>query len=155
MGYTTNFTGAIELSRTLTFAEAEHLLLAAEIEPGAKADGRPDTWLQWVPSTDLKHIVWDCNEKFYDYAGWLEWVCRWLWERGIEANGTIHWSGEGPWDIGTLFVRNSVVHVAAPESPGRHRPLTLRELRRLREEAAAAAMESPETLAEFNRQQHP
>jgi hypothetical protein len=84
MGYTTEFTGAIGLSRKLTMAEAKELL---EIDETGTITGIRE-YFQWVPSETLDQIVWDGNEKFYKYTEQLEWLCRWLGEHGIRANGT-------------------------------------------------------------------
>lgn len=129
MGYTTEFTGAIGLSRKLTMAEAKELLEINASEESEKITGIR-AYFQWVPANTLEHIVWDGNEKFYKYVEQLRWLCGWLDGRRILANGTLYWQGEEIGDAGTLAVVDNVVSVnknALPdgESPG---PLTLDEL---------------------------
>ena len=84
MGYTTKFTGCIKLSRALTLKEAKELLEIADLD---RAEAREitgtDAYLQWVPTETLDGIVWDGNEKFYEYVPLLRWLCGWLKERGI------------------------------------------------------------------------
>ena len=129
MGYTTEFTGAIGLGRKLTMAEAKELLEIAD-SGDAKAFTGINAYFQWVPANTLEHIVWDGNEKFYHYVEQLRWLCDWLHDRGISANGTLYWQGEETGDTGTLVVAENVVTEnknAKPETKT-PRPLTLDEL---------------------------
>lgn len=134
MGYTTTFSGAIELSRKLTIKEAKELLDIADMgrEERMEITGSGSR-LQWVPATTLQHIVWDGEEKFYDYCPLLSWTCGWLKARGIEANGTLFWSGEDTGDVGELAVQDNVVTVSWQDTPRGPdlRPLTLSGLQRL------------------------
>ena len=92
MGYTTKFTGCINLSRALTLKEAKELLEIAGLDRAAVREiTGTDAYLQWVPTETLDGIVWDGNEKFYGYVSLLRWLCGWLKERGIEANGELLW----------------------------------------------------------------
>lgn len=111
MGYTTRFSGCIRLSRLLTLAEARWLLeMNADRELTLNRLG-VNAYLQWVPSTDLQHIVFDGGENFHEYLSLLRSLCRWLDRAGVEANGTFHWSGEEVGDIGVLKVVDNVVTV--------------------------------------------
>ena len=105
MGYTTKFTGCINLSRALTLKEAKELLEIADLD---RAEAREitgtDAYLQWVPTETLDGIVWDGNEKFYEYVPLLRWLCGWLKERGIEANGELLWAGDETDDRGRIAV---------------------------------------------------
>jgi hypothetical protein len=129
MGYTTDFTGAIELGRKLTMVEAKELLELNEGEPekitGIKA------YFQWVPSDDFQHIVWDGNEKFYKYVEQLQWLCAWLQERSITANGSLYWQGEETGDTGVLEVKANVVFRHPNKRPPSKSPraLTMDDLR--------------------------
>lgn len=127
MGYTTEFTGAISLSRKLTMAEAKELLETDSDKTGINA------YFQWVPATTLEHIVWDGNEKFYKYVEQLKWLCRWLDERGIVANGDLYWSGEETGDTGTISVKQSVVSTITNTKPSGKdpQPLTLSDLAKI------------------------
>ena len=109
MGYSTQFTGALALSRKLTFKEARFLL-----EMNDDSDATEDRWairayLQWVPTVDLDAIVWHGNEKFYDYTKLLARLCEWLTSIDVNANGELLWRGEDSGDIGTITVVNNVV----------------------------------------------
>ncbi len=130
MGYTTEFTGAIKLSRKLTMAEAKELLEIAASDKSEKITGI-DAYFQWVPADTLEHIVWDGNEKFYKYEEQLRWLCcDWLDHRGITANGELYWSGEETGDTGLLSVVNSTVTAIPNSKPSGKspRPLTLHDL---------------------------
>jgi hypothetical protein len=86
--------------------------------------------MQWVPSESLDAIVWDGNEKFYDYVTWMEWICAWLLQRGIAANGSLVWSGESAADVGTITVDNNAVTATegAKQPKTVNKPMTLRKL---------------------------
>lgn len=134
MGYTTEFVGAIKLSRKLTMAEAKELLEIAEggSEKSESVTGI-DAYFQWVPANTLEHIVWDGEEKFYKYAEQLDWLCKWLAARHISANGSLDWQGEEVGDTGILDVVNNQVMVKPKAKPRRDTPspLTLDGLRAL------------------------
>lgn len=140
MGYTTEFTGAVELGRKLTMAEAKELLEIAEGDDAKKVTGI-DAYFQWVPSDDLQHIVWDRNEKFYKYTEQLEWLCnKWLRQRQILANGVLYWQGEETGDTGTITVTANCViaHPAEKIATKSRRPLTLRGLQEMALEQIAS-----------------
>ena len=109
MGYTTHFTGQINLSRKLTFAEAKELLDIEDNPDLAEQKTGISGYMQWVPSATLDGIVWNQGEKFYDYIKYMDWVCGWLKERGISANGELHWRGEDMRDTGRIVVTDNVV----------------------------------------------
>lgn len=140
MGYTTEFTGAVKLGRKLTMAEAKELLEIAAGDGPQNTTG-VDAYFQWVPADTLEHIVWDGNEKFYKYVEQLRWLCDWLHERHISANGELYWQGEDTGDTGTIVVSENVV------SPNSHSklasktpsPLTLVELGKMALEQVTAA----------------
>jgi hypothetical protein len=127
MGYTTDFTGSIKLSRKLTLAEAKELLEISANDKSEKITGIR-AWFQWVPADTLEHIVWDGNEKFYKYVEQLQWLCDgWLAPRGITANGELYWQGEETGDTGVLsVVDNTVVEKPNVKPPGKSpAPLSL------------------------------
>lgn len=140
MGYTTKFTGAVKLGRKLTMAEAKELLEIAESDKSQESTGI-DAYFQWVPAATLEHIVWDGNEKFYSYVEQLQWLCSdWLDQRGITANGILHWQGEETGDTGTISIVGNVV-TAQPDLKSSEKaplPLSLRELARMALEQATA-----------------
>ena len=131
MGYTTKFTGCIKLSRALTLKEAKELLEIADLD---RAEAREitgtDAYLQWVPTETLDGIVWDGNEKFYEYVPLLRWLCGWLKERGIEANGELMWAGVETDDRGRIAVSSNEVEVIEGQriETKFERPLTLKRL---------------------------
>ena len=131
MGYTTKFTGCINLSRALTIKEAKELL---EITYLDLAETREITgieaYLQWVPTETLDGIVWDGNEKFYEYVPLLRWLCVWLKKRGIEANGELLWAGDEADDRGRIAVSSNEVEVIEGQRIETKfgRPLTLGRL---------------------------
>ena len=136
MGYTTEFTGAVKLGRKLTMAEAKEMLEIDSEKTGINA------YFQWSPATTFEHIVWDGNEKFYKYVEQLKWLCGdWMEQRGITADGTLHWSGEETDDTGTITVAGNVVSVHPnAKSDGKDpRPLTLRDLQEMALEQLTAA----------------
>lgn len=132
MGYTTTFTGAVKLGRKLTMAEAKELLDIAESDRAEKFTGI-DAYFQWVPADTLEHIVWDGNEKFYKYTEQLQWLCNWLRQRDILANGSLYWQGEETGDTGTITVtaNHVVAHPAAKATAKHPCPLTLRGLQEM------------------------
>lgn len=132
MGYTTEFTGSINLGRKLTMVEAKELLEIATSDEAEKITGI-EAYFQWVPSDDLQHIVWDGNEKFYKYTEQLEWLCKWLAVRGIQADGVIYWQGEETGDTGTITVtaNAATAHPAERVATKSPTPLTLRGLQEM------------------------
>jgi hypothetical protein len=132
MGYTTKFTGSIELGRKLTMAEAKELLEIAASDEAEKFTGI-DAYFQWVPSEGLDHIVWDGNEKFYKYVEQLRWLCKWLRERNILANGLLYWQGEETGDTGSIVVTANAVseYPDAKPSQKQPKPLTMRGLQEM------------------------
>jgi hypothetical protein len=132
MGYTTEFTGAIKLGRKLTMVEAKELLELAESGDSERVTGIR-SYFQWVPADTLEHIVWDGNEKFYHYTEQLDWLCKWLEERDISANGELYWQGEETGDTGLLVVTDNKVTRKKNVGPSGKspRPLSLEDLGRM------------------------
>lgn len=140
MGYTTKFSGAIKLSRPLTMAEAKQILEFND-DPDTIPLPHPNSYMQWVPGQTLDSIGWDGGEKFYEYEAWLQWLVNWLKERGIEAVGTIYWSGEESTDTGILNVIYGVVTAqSGGHKPAGFKPMTLRALADLALEQATKVM---------------
>ena len=133
MGYTTYFAGSIELSRELTFVEARQLLEIAEDSDKVFAESGIKAYLQWVPAETLQHIVWDQQEKFYEYIPMLKWLCGWLRERHIIANGRLSWSGADAGDSGQIIVTDNEVVARPNEASKNFRPLTLSRLKKAEE----------------------
>lgn len=145
MGYTTEFSGAIKLGRKLTMAEAKELLEIASSDVSEKVTGI-SAYFQWVPADTLEHIVWDGNEKFYHYTEQLRWLCGWLIDHNISANGELLWQGEETGDTGVISVSDNQVSAKKngkrpAKSPS---PLTLDALGRMALEQVAASRASSE-----------
>jgi hypothetical protein len=120
MGYTTEFKGAFDLDAPLTLEQAGLLrMLAAdeaEEEDWERFDRHPEGYFQWTVTKDRQHIVWDGNEKFYDYDEWLQWLIDGLltaWGRTL--SGQVEYQGESRDDWGLLkVVSGKVVKVERP-----------------------------------------
>jgi hypothetical protein len=108
MGYMTTFTGQVSLSRALTFAEAKELIEMSEDSDLTQQNFGLRNYMQWVPTESLDAIVWDGNEKFYDYTPLMQKLCDWLLLRGVVANGELLWRGESADDVGSLLVVENV-----------------------------------------------
>lgn len=101
MGYTTDFTGQIEVSPPLNDEEIEYLkkfsetrrmsceqgpyyvdrggLFGQDHEDGisnynSPPAGQPSLWCQWVPTDDGQHIEWNGTEKFYCSVEWMQYL---------------------------------------------------------------------------------
>lgn len=129
MGYSTDFDGQITLSRPLTIAEARTVLDWHD-DDVEKPGSHPKGYMQWLPTDDLRGIVWDGEEKFYDYVRWLEWLVAQLAEWGVTGEGTIHWQGEENGDTGVLSVVGSTVTATKNKrgAASPRKPLTRRRL---------------------------
>lgn len=130
MGYNTKFSGSLKLSRKLSLAEAKEFLEANENPDSIDPSPGIRSYMQWVPSESLDAIVYDGNEKFYDYAQWLQWVLDQLQKMGVTAEGSIVWQGESTGDTGVLTVNANVLIVKKGNRMpgGNEKPLTLARL---------------------------
>jgi len=72
-------------------------------------DAQPGLWCQWVIDEE-NNLVWDGNEKFYEYVKWLKYLIKHFFSRwGVVLNGSFEWKGEDTDDIGKIVVENNVV----------------------------------------------
>lgn len=130
MGYTTTFSGGINLSRKLTFKEAKEWLDICEMESREISEkyggAAPNSYFQWLPSESLDTIVWDGNEKFYEYTDWLQWIVDHLSVKKITASGRILFQGEDIDDRGYLIVEDRIASVSrmSDKAPHPMKPLT-------------------------------
>lgn len=112
MGYDTTFSGGFTFNKPVTaklytkineFAEESHT-------PG---NGIPGYWCQWVIGTDYNGeevLVWDQNEKFYNYVEWLEYLIKNFFEpEGYVLNGIVEYQGEDPEDFGEIVVKDNII----------------------------------------------
>lgn len=102
MGYTTYFSGHIEIEPRLNIHEIAYLNDFAGsrrmkrtagpyyahpgndfgqgsredeiLEYNQPDDEQPGLWCQWVPTEDGTALVWDDGEKFYDSAEWMRYL---------------------------------------------------------------------------------
>lgn len=95
MGYTTEFSGKIEISPPLNqeeinfinaFSQTRHMTREENeyfidtngdgkvIDYNTPPKGVPGLWCQWVVTEDGKFIEWDGNEKFYNAVKWMEYI---------------------------------------------------------------------------------
>lgn len=82
------------------------------IDPDNPPTEQPSLWCNWVPNDDDTAIVWNGEEKFYNYTAWLEYlVQRFLAPWGYAVDGEVAWTGEDPSDLGLICVENNIVTV--------------------------------------------
>lgn len=101
MGYTTYFTGKINIEPALNAEEIAYLSKFAAtrrmsrikgpyyVDNGGMCgqdheddilnynqppSGQPGLWCQWIPTEDGTSLVWDEGEKFYDSAEWMKYL---------------------------------------------------------------------------------
>ncbi len=73
---------------------------------------QPGLWCQWEPCEDRKHIMWDGDEKFYEYKAWLVYLIKnFLAPKGYILNGEVEFQGENRNDRGIITVTNNKVKV--------------------------------------------
>jgi len=111
MGYTTEFSGALESNKPFT---PEILALCQSIwDDSDNAPGRnPGGYCQWVLRnySDKSCLQWDGGEKFYDYIEWLQYlISKILSPEGYVFNGEIHWKGEDWSDLGKIVVKDNQI----------------------------------------------
>ena len=77
----------------------------------AEGLGQPGLWCQWIINED-NELVWDGNEKFYNYVEWLQYYITHFFEPwGVKLNGQITWNGEDYADLGKIIVTDNVIEV--------------------------------------------
>ena len=113
VGYSTDFDGALELSK-----EPSESLVSNINEFSDERHTEPEFpgfYCQWI--IEDGELVWDGDEKFYNYTKWLEYLIEHFFEpNGIKLNGTIYWQGEEPGDTGRIIVKDSVVREVSGHS---------------------------------------
>jgi len=121
MGYTTNFGGELWLSNPLPKNEVkeinedlattrhDHKLLRGNLQRPF-----PSIWNQWIikDSYNTQSLVWDGNEKFYNYIGWLDYIIKnYMIPNDIYLNGRIQWIGEDKNDIGVIYSEDNFIDI--------------------------------------------
>lgn len=73
---------------------------------------QPGLWCQWVPNPEGTEILWDSNEKFYNYEEWIQYIItNFLDPFGYKLNGTVTWHGEDSEDHGQIVITDNNVEV--------------------------------------------
>lgn len=112
MGYNTKFDGEFKFSRKLTHTEAGILRDFYDGNDIGCFEGKPNAYLQWVVSQDRDALVYDGEEKFYEYIPWIEYLCKNYFEPwGVKVNGRVKWQGEDAGDIGVIVATDSQIDV--------------------------------------------
>ena len=71
---------------------------------------QPGLWLQWIPTENGLHIVWDGGEKFYHYIEWLQYLVDKILEpRGYRLSGKVQWQGESIDDFGVIYAYENLI----------------------------------------------
>ena len=110
MGYNTDFNGEFNLDKRLDLQHEALLINFAEDRHDTGAC--PGAWCGWVPNEDGTAIVWNEQEKFYDYIEWIKYLIEvYLTPWGYVVNGSVYWYGEEGGDTGRIDVENNVVTV--------------------------------------------
>ncbi len=80
------------------------------IDYNTPPQGQPGLWCQWVVTDDGTQIEWDCNEKFYYYTKWIEYIIdHFLKPWGVVVNGEVKWYGEDSEDVGMIRITDNEV----------------------------------------------
>ena len=121
MGYTTDFDGQFEFNRKLTKKELQAMetLYETRHEDGYKE--KPSIWLQWIVEEyhDTHYLIWDGNEKFYNYIEWLEYLIKYFFKpNNLSITGRVRWRGEEFDDMRTISVEDNEVEVLEFVQPG-------------------------------------
>lgn len=112
MGYDTKFRGQFNLDHPLTVVHKIELEKFANERHGNwdPHKGMPGLYCQWIPNKDGTAIVYDGNEKFYDYVEWIEYLInKFLKPWGYVVNGEVYWQGDKVGDVGLITVKNNEV----------------------------------------------
>lgn len=71
---------------------------------------QPGLWCQWILSEDGTELIWDDNEKLYNYVNWLKYLIDnffTVWD--IKLSGEIKYQGEDMEDRGLISVVDNLV----------------------------------------------
>ena len=130
MGYTTDFSGSIEITPPLT--PPELWLLNEFNQEEVTVNDQPNSYCQWVATKDGTGIEWDGGEKFYDSVKWMQLLIdnfigsnpsqkeKYPFLTGHKLSGVINASGEDVNDIWALLVVGDIAtekaHIKQGES---------------------------------------
>ena len=111
MGYTTEFSGAISISPSLSSKKVAQVNSFCEERHGGNTDlhpGMPGSWCDYIVSDDGRFICWNGNEKSYFMEKWLPFLIQKFFA-GHKLNGRLEAQGESHSDRWVLEVNNNVV----------------------------------------------
>tara|TARA_R100001463_G_scaffold15141_7_gene39623 strand:- start:12571 stop:13122 length:552 start_codon:yes stop_codon:yes gene_type:complete len=130
MGYTTNFTGLMALSRRLTQDELDEynqVWLNDRHDTTGEYSGdyrgglekAPSIYNKWEIIDDVEHgitdihcLAWNGGQKFYQYVNWLKFIVSdFLQPKGIYLKGKIRFSGEDVEDAGVITAHLQTIRV--------------------------------------------
>lgn len=110
MGYNTKFEGEFRLDKPLD--DDTYYELAGLDGPFSESDGFPSMWCQWVVGNDWQSIIWNGDEKFYGYVGWIRHINdKFLTPRGYVLSGTVAFQGEDLKDSGRIVATDGKIEV--------------------------------------------
>lgn len=118
MGYSTYFSGRIELDKPLTASSITTIETLCDYTAPNPSDA-PEGECVWKASSDGRFIESLNEEKMYRWDDWLEYLLETVVApEGIKANGRVIWQGENTDDSGTIFVKdNRMKLVSIDEMP--------------------------------------
>ena len=72
--------------------------------------GQPSLWCQWIITDDCKQLIWDGNEKFYNYKEWLLYLIEsFILPSGYKLNGEVFWYDDYG-NSGLIYINNNKVY---------------------------------------------
>lgn len=73
---------------------------------------QPSLWCQWKYNEENNSIVWDQNEKFYEYIPWIKYLVKRVFEpNNYKLNGEVKWFGEEDNDRGIIIIENNNIKI--------------------------------------------
>jgi hypothetical protein len=111
MGYSTYFSGAMDLDKPLT-EEQKKILdeFSSKDHHGESYAPGYGCFCGWVSDSRGEAIEHDGNEKFYDYVEWLQIIVdKFIIPWGLKGNGYIDWNGDESDDHGQITIKDNVV----------------------------------------------
>lgn len=71
---------------------------------------QPSLWCQWLLADDNQTIVWNMEEKFYEYTKWIEYLIeKILAPNGYLVNGSVAFRGDEFDDFGVIIIEDNHV----------------------------------------------
>jgi len=120
MGYSTYFSGRIELDKPLTASDITTIETLCDYTAVLPKEA-PSTPCVWRVSPDGRFLESLNEEKMYSWDAWLQYLLdKVIAPAGIKANGRVIWQGEDTGDSGTIFVKDNrvkLVHIEDTPEP--------------------------------------